>query len=176
MTLPTSLFFKRANRFGIITDTNFIFFDLNLSESHNRSADATSYNVEDGSIISDHIQNSLETGNLTGYITNYPLNQDGPIQSNRAQDMFDLLEDVWKSRTTVTLYTLLKRYENVVITSFNFSKDQPREDLTAEISFKQINIVKLQEIDIEGKIKINTSTKNGKQANRKLDLGGQQGS
>jgi len=168
--IPTVLFFKRPNRYGIEGQNHFLFFDLNIGERHSRSAKATMYNVEDGSIIADHIQNELESGSLTGYITNYSLSQPNGIITNRAQDAFDTLEQLWKDRQPVTLYTLLKKYENVVL-SFNFDKNNSKEDLTIDIAFQKINIVKLQEISAVGYIKIKTNNTNSKETNPLVNIG-----
>jgi len=107
----------------------------------------------------------LESGTLSGIVTNFSINTMGII-SNRAQDAFDALVALWREKTLLTAVTMLKVYENVVITDMPIVRDTDSgESLTAQISFKQVKIVKLQEVVLELNVKVNNL---GSNANRQV--------
>lgn len=167
--VPSILFFNRPNNYGVEWSGGNIIFDLNLGESHNRDSAISDKNIEDGSIISDHIQNGLENGSLTGYVTSWDINRsDTDILTNKPQDFFDLLEELWKAKELVTILTAYKKYENVIITNWSLSKSNSYEDMSVTLNFRKVNVVKLQEITIELDIK---PTKNNKQANKNVNIG-----
>ena len=161
-----SLFFK--NSVGSLN------FDLILDENHNFSNDVTAFNVEDGSVISDNIRNQLRTAGLTGFISNFSLFQNG-LFSNKAQDAFDTLKEIWQRRELVTIVTVLEVYKDVAITGISISRDDGTgESLTASIGFQQINIVKLQEIQLVATVKLkDMNSAQNKQSSKKLQVGKQ---
>lgn len=141
--VPSTLFFKNRE-YGVGS----IKFDLILSESHNMANQVTEHNVEDGSVISDHIKNELENGALSGLITNFSLNVFGAF-TNRAQDAFDALVQLWKEKTLVTIVTVMKVYEDVAITNVNVDRaEDTGEAIVLNISFKKVNVVKLETVVI----------------------------
>ena len=151
MAVPISLFFKGNRKYGVGNIT----FDLAKSESHSYKSNITDHKIEDGSIISDHIENELENGTLNGLISNYSLSI-GEITTNRAQDTFEALVDLWKKKSPVTIVTVLKVYNDVVISSMPFMRDTSQgESLPISVSFRKLNIVKLQEVILELSVKIN---------------------
>jgi len=166
--LPASLFFKDNRKYGVGN----INFDLVLSENHNFNAKVTSHPIEDGSEISDHIENELENGTINGLISNFSLNT-AIITSNRAQDVFEALVALWKEKTTVTITTVLRVYENVVITSMPFMRDASQGDsLPISISFRKLRIVKLQEVVLELSVKVNDLESDvNKQVVDEVDIG-----
>lgn len=151
MAVPISLFFKGNRKYGVGNIT----FDLVKSESHSYKSNITDHKIEDGSIISDHIENELENGTLNGLISNYSLSI-GEITTNRAQDTFEALVELWKKKSPVTIVTVLKVYNDVVISSMPFMRDTSQgESLPISVSFRKLNIVKLQEVILELSVKIN---------------------
>lgn len=150
MALPVSLFFKGNRRYGIGS----IEFDLVLSENHNFTSKVSTHPIEDGSEIADHIDNELENGVLNGLISNYSVNV-GEITSNRAQDVFEALIALWNEKTPVTITTVLRVYNDVVITSMPFMRDASQgESLPISISFRRIRIVKLEEVVLELTVRV----------------------
>ena len=161
-TIPVSLFFQGALAFGVDN----IGFDLLLSESHDFQAVATSHPVEDGTIISDHIQNQLRTGGITGLTTNFSLYSNEILVTNRAQDAFDAFKQLYENREIVTVYTIYEVYEDVVITNMPIARDASSgESITIQVNFQQVKQVKLQEIVLELAIKVaNLNTSINRQA------------
>lgn len=149
-TFPISLFFRDNRKYGIGS----IEFDLILSETHNYNSTITEHPVEDGSVISDHIDNALESGSINGLITNYSLRQ-GEVTTNRAQDVFEALVALWEERTLVTITTVLKVYEDVTIMSMPFTREAAQgESLPISITFKKMKIVKLQSVILDLQISV----------------------
>lgn len=165
---PTSLFFKGNRQYGIGN----IKFDLILNEDHNFSSDATVHPVEDGSIISDHIQNQLENGSLTGIISNFSINT-RLLTSNRAQDTFDALIALWQERTIITVYTVMRVYENMVIVDIPMARDSDSgESITIQITFQKVKIVKLQEVVLQVKVNVTDLKSNqNRQVAKKYNAG-----
>lgn len=166
--IPVSLFFKENKKYGV----GAIYFDLVLSENHNFNSTATKHPVEDGSEISDHIFNALENGTINGLISNFSLNA-GEIVSNRSQDVFEALVALWKEKTPVTITTVLRDYEDVVITSMPFMRDGSQgESLPISISFEQLNVITLEEIILEVEVKTNgVATDIDKQVSPEVNVG-----
>lgn len=144
------LFYQNRNYKLVNNDTGIgiLTFDLILNESHNMVNTVTRYNVEDGSDISDHIQNELESGSVSGMITNFSI-YGGTLIENRAQLAYDTLRDLWKSKELVDIYTVLQVYEAVAITNISIPKEaNSGESITCDISFQEFNKVKLQEVTL----------------------------
>ena len=149
--IPISLFFKGNRTYGVGN----IKFDLLYTESHNFDSAVSVHPVEDGSQISDHIQNAMESGSITGLISNYSINAD-VITSNRAQDVFNALVSLWNERTLVTITSILKVYDNVAITSMPIIRDASSgESIIIQLSFQQVKVVKLQELELVLSVKVN---------------------
>lgn len=166
--IPTSLFFSKLKKYGV----GALSFDLIMAEEHNLENVITAHNIESGSVITDHIQNELEGGTVTGLISNFSLNTFF-ISSNRSQDAFDLLYTIWKSKALVDIVTIYKTYTNVAITSAPVARDRDSaESIILQISFQKINIVTLQKVTLEIGIGINgLNTDIQKQISPGIDAG-----
>lgn len=150
MAIPVRLLFKGNRIYGV----GRLSFDLILSENHNRSNDITDFNVEDGTIISDHIKKNLENGSLSGLVSNFSLNTFGNI-FNRSQDAFNVMEEIMNEQTLVTIVTVLKVYENVGITSVDVVQtSESGESIVLDVTFKQVNVVKLKTVQIDLDVKV----------------------
>lgn len=177
--MANSFLFYQNRNYGIVnneTGYGIITFDLELSENHNFSNTVTQYNVEDGSEISDHIQNNLEVGGVTGFITNFSI-YDSVIIENKAQIAFDVLRNLWKAKELVDIYTIYHIYEGVAITNISMSRGSDSgESLTCDFSFQELNKVKLQEIEVEVQINLqNMKTSQNQQSAPNKDNGKTQG-
>jgi len=170
--IPTTLLFKgnRTYSAGAIT------FDLILSEGHSFTSSVTSYNIEDGSTISDHIENQTRTGTVAGLITNFSI-YGGTPSLNKAQDAFNKIEQLYESNELVTVVTILKVYEDVAITSISTNRDSDTgEALIADFSFQTVTKVSLQEVELDAKIKLaDMSTDQNKQSSQNVNAGKQTG-
>lgn len=149
---------------NLIGQTSGIVIDATLTESHAITSEVTQYPVENGSTISDHVQLKPIVYNMTGVISDTPigfltLGQVGnflnAVQSyigqGRSQEAYYAIFQLWQSRTPFTVTTNLKRYENMIFTSFIVDDDV---DTANEINFKatlqQVIIVTSQSIASQG--------------------------
>lgn len=145
--MQSSLFFREEN-FGI----GEISFDLLIDESHSIEFDIADHAVENGSSISDHVQERLRSVQVTGLFTNHPIGEkksgyvqygteaeDGSVTVNRAVDsveingvkgkgnvaldlMLDSLKALARERKPVRLVTSLEVYEEMVVESLSYDR------------------------------------------------------
>jgi hypothetical protein len=173
--VDVAIYFRNGAVFGI-TDSSVgsLQFDLLLEEKHSRNSAVTERAIEDGSNISDHIQNEMESGDVTGLISNFSINCPG-LTSNRSQDAFNLLEKIWNAKILFTMVTVLKVYENVAITSLAISRSADTgEALEFEISFRRVKKVKLKTVQFSTPTKPGEMTSSqAQQAANEQDLGKQ---
>lgn len=158
-TVMASLFFTGAE-YGIKPGKNSsggvaaITFDLIMKESHALTATVSEHPVENGSNISDHIQNGIREGSFTGLVTNfsiYGLPQSGA--QNPAKEAFELLKRLWEDKKLVTLVLVLDTYEDVAITNISVSRDGNSGDAQEfDISFKSVKQVQLREVSIRATV------------------------
>lgn len=152
---PVNLFFNSDKTYG----AGLLTFDLLLAEDHSLESSVTSHPVEDGSEINDHIQNETPSGSITGLITNFSIKSKG-ITSNRPQDAFDLLYQLWEERELVTICTMLRVYDDMAITSAPVARDnETGESIILQIEFQRVRIVELQQILLETNISLKSLKK-----------------
>jgi len=169
------LFLNKNYDYGISS----LKFDLILSETHTLSNTISEHNVEDGSVISDHIKNNLQAGSLVGFISNfsiqnYYLNRDRSAFRNKAKDAFELINEIWRRKDLVKIIVMMKVYNNVAIENIdmNFSEGDG-EAISMNVSFKEMNVVTLKTVDL-GNVKPGAMTSDkARQASDKKDLGRQ---
>lgn len=111
-------------------ETDFAFsLDAVLSESHRFRSRVTTFPVESGSVISDHVINEPEEITLTGHVTNTPIQLlggalSGAVNDDRVQTAFDVLTALHEDSALVTVVSGLKVYEDMLITSLYFPRDR----------------------------------------------------
>ncbi len=174
LKIPAMLFGGRRREKSIKSDSFSLVFDLQLSESHSFDSEITSHPVENGSPISDHIENSLRSGSSSFLVSNYSL-KIGELTTNRVQDVYDLFKQLWKAKELVTLVTDLDVYEDVAITKVGISRNQGvGEAGTFEVSFTEFRIVRLKKISVDASIVITElETSESQQASPPTDIGTQ---
>lgn len=151
------LFSARKRDMAISGDgINFI-FDILTQEDHSWNLKVTQHPVEDGSPFSDHVQKEVRKGSLVGLISNFGLKR-GEIQSNYAQDVFDLLENYYNNSVPVTIVTTLKTYTDYVISEMRASRNGGSgEAQSYSLSFEEFRIIKLRETAGVSVININST-------------------
>ena len=170
--IQTTLFFKKNRNYSVGS----IPLDLIIDEGYNFSSEISQYNIEEGSEISDHIRKLLFQGTLTARISNFSLGQ-SQIFSNRAQEAYNSLKDIWNNQELVDIVMIYDVFNNVGITSISTPRSAGMgESIEFSISFQEVNQVSLQEIIIVANVKLADmdSTVN-RQGSPKLTAGKQQG-
>ena len=189
---PVSLFYRQSGySMGSIT------FDLVTSESHSFENIVTMHPIENGSPITDHIQNVLRSGTLTGWVSNFSLTRstfdlDGAedkaklgirvsasdlseLESpkNRCQEAYDAIKALWESKVLLTIVTALEVYENVIFDNVTCSRDGDTGEIQEfDISFMEVRVITLTEKKIQTSVNAGKpTTRDGKQASPKYDAG-----
>lgn len=166
--ITTTLFFKSNRVYGV----GGITFDLILSENHSFGSTVTQFKIEDGSNISDHLQKETRSGSITGLITNFSIT-DGLILSNKAQDVYEKLKELHNKQELVSIVSVMEVYNNVAVTSVTVPRDSATgEAIEVGLSFQEVQVVKLLEIQIEAAINLDDMGSDlNRQSSVKQDLG-----
>ncbi|EJN3381490.1 hypothetical protein NPU86_003446 [Escherichia coli] len=139
-------------------------FDSVESMKVNRNANVTSYAVESGSAVSDHIQLKNNKFTLQGRIseTVLKLNPDmiknAGINGNRRMLMIEYLNQLMDIRQTFMLVTEHKNFDNVVLVGIDY-EEEASESLLFNLEFEQIRLVSTATINA-----IATKTQSNKSA------------
>jgi hypothetical protein len=114
-----------------------VVLDATLSEDHTYNSRVTSYPIENGKIISDHIINDPETVQITGIVTDTPLSILSSF--NRSISAFNRLIQIHNNRERVTVVTGIKVYTNMVMTSLQVPRNvQTGQSLTFVIELQKV--------------------------------------
>lgn len=152
------IFFSNPNiprTFGSLTVTAF------ESESHDRSNNATSYPVENGSEISDHIQPQPIELSISGIV-------EAIEKGANIIDAFSVLEEIMSAKQVITVVTGLKVYENMAVLSSNVTRNALNGgSLSFTASLRQISLVSSQAITIPN----NFLADNNKQSQAMQNIG-----
>lgn len=132
-----------------------------------RKADVSSYAIESGSEVSDHIQIKNDTITLSGWITESPIELRGDIISSsgangtRVRQAIDWLNTTFEARQTISLVTRDAVLENVVLTGVSYNYDDALDAMQFDLSFEKIRLVSSKEVDIIA-TKTKSTTNKGK--------------
>ena len=111
--------------------------DVTVREEHRYTSRVTTYPIEEGSILSDHIINEPTSLTLEGIVTDTPLNILSTF--NRSVDAFNRLIEIHENREIVTVVTGLKVYPNMAITLLNVPREiRTGQSLTFNIELQQV--------------------------------------
>lgn len=178
----------------------FLKVDASVSESHTRTATPTDNEIEDGSVISDHVRLAPESVSLNCIVTDVPVSLlglgvgvddvlgaakdfiggekgafEGLVKNPRRTptEAWQYLEQVWKARTPFSVVTSLQRYENMIITNLTAPREaSDGKSLVFNIDLRKIKIVKSSLVQIP-KVKVGGGA--GMTGASKTDLGNQAG-
>lgn len=125
--------------------------DVTLREEHKYSSKVTTFPIEEGSTLSDHIINLPTVLILEGVVTDSPLTIFPSF--NRSISAFNTLISLHRQRLPITVVTGLKRYENMVITNL----DIPR---TVETGQSLTFIVEMQQIILDTSVRFTQNDQN----------------
>ena len=131
-------------------NTGSLEFDAIDSEVHDWQRDVTQNPVENSSPIADHIIERPRNLTVTGMISNAPVSGSsvfisGLVSSNAEElvsQAFSKLDDLYKSKALLTIYTRYATYENMVITSINIPRAPDNGDsIVFTVQATQVRIV-----------------------------------
>lgn len=112
-------------------------FDTMVTEEHQFTSRVTYFPVESGTIVSDHIINQPDIVNLSGLISDTPLNLFFP--SDRSITAFNQLIRIHEQRQIVDIVTGIKVYRNMALTSMEVPRTMKTgQTLTFNLQFQKI--------------------------------------
>lgn len=119
------------------TSVSSVVLDAVISEDHQYNSRVTSYPVENGLNISDHIINEPEILSITGVVSDTPLSFLAPF--NRSVNAFNALVEIHNRRERISVVTGIKVYDDMVITSLNVPRNvQSGQSLTFSIELQKM--------------------------------------
>ncbi|EMP4203071.1 hypothetical protein WD218_002620 [Klebsiella variicola] len=132
-----------------------------------RKADVSSYAIESGSEVSDHIQIKNDSITLSGWITESPIELRGDIISSagangtRVRQAIDWLNATFEARQTISLVTRDAVLESVVLTGVSYNYDDALDAMKFDLDFERIRLVSFKEVDVIA-TKTKSTTNKGK--------------
>lgn len=116
---------------------NIVTFDTMISEEHKYTSKVTSYPVESGTVISDHILNLPDTIILSGFVSDTPLSIFATF--NRSVAAFNALVTLHQTRAVVQVVTGLKVYPNMALVNLDVPRTiKTGQSLTFNLEFQRI--------------------------------------
>lgn len=145
---PDAILTKATNIGGLM-------FDAVINSSHESSLTVTKHPVQYGANISDHaivnparLSLTIMVSDAMGYI-GFPYIGSGGTKSARA---YNMLLDFQRSRIPMKVWTKLRTYENMVITSVTAEDDYTTANaLKATIELEQMMIVNVSETTVSAR-------------------------
>lgn len=120
-----------------------IYVDVIESHLHERKAEVAQQVLENGATIADHIVLKPITLTITFSQTNQA--KAGESGMERSRKVFQELEDLWRNRGLLTIWTEHKQYNDMVIESISSEQRAPHKGaLSFSAKLVQINSVKIE--------------------------------
>lgn len=130
-----------------------IVFDAVTDTGIRRQAEITSYPVESGAEVSDHVQIKNNTFKLSGIITETPVRLEkdllysAGVNGTRISQAIEYLDQIFDSRQTITLVTEHKVYENVILSGISY--DYKSEfAMQFDLEFEQVRLVSTATVNV----------------------------
>lgn len=119
------------------TSVSGIEMDTSITETHSYTSVVTTYPVESGQQVTDHIYKRPTKVSVSGIVTDTPINIFS--QRNRSITAFNALVEIHRKREVVTLITGIKQYKNMVMTTLNVPRTiETGQSLTFNMEFQEV--------------------------------------
>ncbi|HDG7940035.1 TPA: hypothetical protein PCL07_004139 [Klebsiella pneumoniae] len=128
-------------------------FDSTPSTGIRRQADVTSYPVENGANVSDHVQIRNNTFKLSGMITETPIRAvrdllySAGVNGTRISQAITYLDQIFDARQPIILITEHKVYENVILTGISYDY-KSEHAMQFDLEFEQVRLVSYAETNV----------------------------
>lgn len=186
------LFGRRKASVFSISETTVLELDATISEESTFNNEITRYPVENGSVISDNINDLPIRFELQGFITNSPLNIinifesqietirslpqtfRGEFPNTRSQNAYNILTRLRKNKELFDITTGYEKFTNMFFETLSFPRDRQTGDalyFTAtliNIETAQTEFVSVPLIDDEYEDLVDTKKDVGSQATKEL--------
>lgn len=133
-----------------ITNYQALSFDSVSEITFSRTANVTSYSIEDGSEVSDNVTIGNSRFTLKGVISESPIRTvkdmiytggSGSNSGNRISLMINYLNQVIEARKPITLITEHKVFTNIILTGISYGYSA-QEAMIFDLTFEQVKLVK----------------------------------
>ncbi|WP_314419340.1 phage baseplate protein [Pseudescherichia vulneris] len=130
-----------------------IVFDAVTDTGIRRQADITSYPVENGAEVSDHVQLKNNTFKLSGIISETPVRLEkdllysAGVNGTRISQAIEYLDQMFDSRQPITLVTEHKVYENVILSGISYDY-KSEYAMQFDLEFEQIRLVSKATVNV----------------------------
>jgi hypothetical protein len=137
--------------------TTLIQLEASVSESHRRVAEVTEHPVEAGADVSDHIRFKARELDITGIVSNTPIqllasltslpSVPGGDPSSRAEDAFLELERIMESGSLCLIATTLFQYEGMALVSLSTPRDAARGNVAElQMTWREVRLAETLKI------------------------------
>ncbi len=159
--------------------------DVTVNENHNYVSDVSSFPIEDGSVITDHVRKQPIRLSMNGFISNHPIKLIGapasPVirssgNANRVEIARDYLIDLYNKSTLIDIIgTSLLTYTNMIMSSLSIPRDlQTGDSLRFSAEFIEIKKVQSEVVTVQNVSDLAGRAKNVEnQGQNKTDTGNQ---
>jgi hypothetical protein len=173
-----SLLLVNPFRYGVKQGAvNSFLFDLVTEETRELSAEVTENKIQNGSDITDHIYFNLAQGTLTGKVSNhsvYALPGASGYLKDRFKAAYSAIERVYQRGELVTIYCVMRKYENVIINRLTMDRDADEGRAQSfTIGFKETRIVTPDAGVVRASTNVDMTDPDNRQASPVLNLGAQ---
>ncbi|MFD3231709.1 phage baseplate protein [Rahnella aceris] len=138
-------------------------FDSVNSTTITKSAEVSSYAVESGSMISDHVQIKNNKFSIDGVITNTPIKkyQDmlySTVSDSRVAMAITYLDQIFNAREPISFITEHEAFENVVLTGISYQY-KGEDAIIFTLDFEQIRLAEKKAVRVDITAKKTASNK-----------------
>ena len=146
-----SLLLAKGAKTSMAIGTEEIPFDVASAVTHEFSSEVTSFAVEDGSTVQDHIVTAPEEVEVEGITTDHPVEilavtrsilSGGLNAEPRSATAFKLLKKAWSTKQLLTIVTSRETYSDMALVSLTIPHE-PEESLHFTIRARKVRKVKL---------------------------------
>jgi len=148
---------SKASVFDQNATGNSVTFDASVNEDHSGTSTTTDHPVENGSDITDHVREEPDTLTMNVIVSNHPIvllnsllgtpASTGGDNKTRAEDAYDFLRDLKKTKKAVGIKTTLRTYEDMQITAISVGRDSGRGNIVdMTLSFRKIIIAETETV------------------------------
>lgn len=130
-----------------------IVFDSVTDTNVRRQAEVTSYPVESGGEVSDHVQIKNNSFKLSGIITETPVRMkrdllfSAGVSGTRISQAIEYLDQIFDKRQPITLITEHRVFENVILTGISYDY-KSEHSMQFDLEFEQIRLATYAETNV----------------------------
>lgn len=118
------------------------YFDAVFSEEHRSTVTVTQHPVQTGADVADHAYKDPEEVMLSIGVSDIAMDYTSKRSDGYSKKAIDTLQTIMDLREPVKLYTLLRTYKNMVITSISVPKDyKTQTSIMATVIFTKVRLV-----------------------------------